>query len=378
MAGEFHYPIGGSKIELYEQCPGAVKASEPYKGQRAGPAAQRGTRIHAYTELIWNQTFAGHKMTKEDKELIKTLDQVERQTGLAFVEALKLLCQKYGFKPEDVQIAQQFAFVPEIAGGTPDAFCFRAFGDLLMVDFKTGSMPVHAMENLQLLFYICTILRNLDSLTASTFESVHLVILQSDPEAPIINVDTWSISASQLAEYDGRFANIVRRAVEHPDLRIPGDHCVNMWCPARATCPERLAMLNEESLGVFDEALAGNFQHPHGERLAAFLKVVPAFVDWIDTVKNEAKELIKTTPKAVPGWYLGKHVVKHAWNNDKEVKAKAKELGIETKEIEEKKLISKTQMEKLLKIKGLDASWIAEMTHEIATDTLKQGEAPEG
>lgn len=354
-----HYPIGGSSVKLAELCPGSVKARKTDHAP-AGPQAQKGTRIHTYVELIWKQAHSDHKPTKEERDFIKFLDEKERQAGASLVEALRLLCTKYGFNASEVHIEKQFAFIEPVAGGTPDAFMFKAFGDIIMIDFKTGHHQVFPEGNLQLLFYLCAILRNLDPFLRSQFDQAHLIILQTDADSPlIVHTRTWSIAASELAQYDGRFAAVVARAEANPDLRTPGNHCEEEWCSVRSTCQERLSWVDDRSLGQFAKLREGEAGEvgARGERLAMFLEVIPTIREWCNSVEADAKDLAIRVPGAVPRHTIADTISKREWAvSEKEIEKTAKELGLEINDYKPRALIGPKPFETLCKVKKIQVT----------------------
>lgn len=379
-----HMMIGGSTIELASLCPGSIKARKE-KGDTTSSFAAKGTRIHSYVELIWTNTFGGRKLTKEDRDTIKSLSDDERRVGISVIEALKELVAKYGFRGEEIRIEEQFAFIPDVAGGTPDYFGFRAFGDFLMVDLKTGYNQVEPDENMQLLFYLCAILRNLDVMTAASFENFHLAIVQPNQDGVTVATKVWSTTREVLAEYDGRFEAIVQNVHANPDLRTPGDHCESHYCNVRATCPQRLAYENERSNGRLVTLMNGEAitDKPRGARLAEALranvglrKLASSIVKHCDEQEADAKELMRLVPDAVPGFMLTDSFGHRKWPDDKLVKAKAKELDLKSADISESKLISPAQMEKLCKIKKVDHTWIDALATKPTTgQTIVEGEA---
>lgn len=370
----FHYPVGGSKIELAELCSGSPKAMLPYANVPAGAAAQRGTRIHGYVEISWKQEFQNHAPSKEEKQFLKTLNAKEKQTALAFIEALKLLCQKYSLSPAEIKLEEQVSFYQDIAGGTPDVYGVKLFGDFLMIDFKTGRHQVDPTENLQLLFYVCSILRNMDKLIADTLENVHLVILQSESDAPVIHTKTWSIERHELGAWDLRFQGVVDRVINNPDLRTAGDHCTELYCSAAGTCEAHIAYMSERSLGMLDRVMAGEPENPRGVRLGQLLRVLPNIKKWVELVEEDTKTLLTSDPNAVPGFHLGEQAHRYDWIDEKKVKAKCKELGIATGEITDSKLISQSSMKALCQMKGVDASWVDGYTAPLTHKRIKKGD----
>ncbi|MDE2099340.1 MAG: DUF2800 domain-containing protein [Patescibacteria group bacterium] len=335
-----HFKYGGSTIERIGLCPGSVKACEGIDS--AGEAAKRGTRIHTLVELLWNEQPAAGEA---DEILI----------ARAVVEKLAEIGAKYGFSKDEIRIEQQLAMFQthDDAGGTPDGFAFRAFGDLLVIDLKTGAKKVSAMRNIQEIFYACTVAQNLDPFTLRSLLNLHLVIIQPDGDAQC-HVNEWTMPIAELDAWHAYFKSIIDRAEANPDLRVAGEHCRDLFCNARTVCPAYQAWLNEQSLGQLSQALAGEQIKPRGEQLAAWLKIEPHIKDLLKQAEEDAKALLMEDKNAVPGFCLADSFGHYAWNDEKALVKILKEKGLKPAEFTTSKVISMTALAKVLKTKQIE------------------------
>ncbi len=349
-----HFKYGGSTIERVELCPGSVKAIQALGERSAGPAAERGTRIHARLEQLMANPKSKTALSKDEEAVAQ-----------AALPVLLQLAAEHGFTPEDLQIEQQLTLheVHDDAGGTPDIFAFKAFGDLFVPDLKTGRNFVSAEENLQLIFYGCCVMQSLDVFTRSTINNAHFIIIQPEQQPPYqVHVRKWSIPAAKLADYQQRFSAAILRAEAEPDKRIAGEHCEGKYCDARTTCPAYQAFLNERSAGAMFLAVAGEQPKAgRGAELAAQLKAVPLLKAFCKAVEDDAKQELLTAPGSIPGWSLADSYGNRAWKDDKAVLAKAKELKLKPEEYNPRSLISPAAFERLLKTKQLDVAVMSEL-----------------
>lgn len=351
---EEHLKYGGSAIERTMLCPGSVAAIAAIPDRKAGPAAERGTRIHKWLEKYLTGDYAkdAKKAKGKDAEEVK----IAAESGLA----IKNVATELGFAPVELVVEKKVVMtqVSHLAGGTPDVYAARAFGDLLVVDLKTGNRFVDADENLQLLFYAVAILNNLDSFLAATLVNAHLVIVQPEQEAPYkVRVQKWSCPVSKLIEYQNIFKAAIERAEANPTERVPGDHCEGKYCDARTTCHAYQDWLNTRSLGLFAAAVGGEkLASPVAMAdLAKLLEIEPLFTALFKQVKEDAEAALQADGNSVPGWMLVDKYANRAWVSPADTIKRAKELGLTLDEYNPRELVSPAQFEKLLKAKNLKA-----------------------
>lgn len=376
MATE-HFTYGGSAIERVIACPGSAAAINAIGKREAGPAAERGTRIHGWLEKYLTGDYAkaskSKKLSKQDKE--------EAMIAAAAGLKIKELASLHGFQPNQMVVEKKLCLssVSEKAGGTPDVYLVRALGSLVVIDLKTGNKQVSAEENLQLLFYACAVVDNLDAFTAHAIEDVVLYIVQPDQEAPYnCQVREWSIPAARLAEYREMFRTAINAAETNPQDRRAGDHCDGLYCDARATCPAYRAWLNERTSGLLDALTSGapvKTIDMNGEELAKLLSIKTALNNLIKKAEEDAIALLRKNPDAVPGYALEDKFSNREWADSSAVLATAKSLDIKTSEVTE--VISPAKFEKLLKAKSIDLAHMPPTFREPAGQGLVKSKAPQ-
>ena len=385
-----HKKYGGSAIELTGQCPGSVKAKSEIP-QVAGSAADRGTRIHGWLEKY----LKGDLIPPKEKLTGSALE--EAQIGAAAGYEIKTIIQKLGMQLSDFQIERMLDFIPSAdclgcqiesnekidhsegcygyAGGTPDLDGYKAFGDMAIIDLKTGSHQVSAKDNKQLLFYACSLYNSLDEFTQATLNNCHLIIVQTQANSLDIEVRQHTLPVADLPAWNALFKMQIDRAEAEPDLRVAGDHCQAKYCDARSTCLEYRAWLDAETNGIFERAMAGDKETPRGKRLADTLNCLDKLKDFIKTVEADAINLMRAVPDAVPGWRLETGKGHRQWTDAKKAEAALKKAGLKLDEVAPRDLVSPAQAEKLLKSKGLPADLLPETTQPDTAPKLKRGEA---
>lgn len=365
-----HAKYGGSAIELTMLCPGSAKAKAACP-KTTGPAAERGTRIHAWLEKYLLGKYAKdakkNKLTKRDLEEA----QIAAHAGLA----IKEVAAEFGFQPNELIVEENLPFLPfkDVAGGTPDVGAYRAFSDLLVVDLKAGRNYVDPEKNYQLLFYAILLWYKMDVVTRGTINNVHCVIVQPDQEPPYhANVRRWSLPAEMLSEYEQLFIGVIERAEQNPDLRIPGDHCEAKYCDARSMCPAYKAWVNDKSMGLLVAALEGKELPPMNEieSIVQILNCKSKLIDLIKQAEETATALLKTDPNAVPGWSLEDKYSNRAWESETLAEKAAKEMGLKVDDYKPRELLSPAKMEALIKAKKKDDEKLPEEERKFSNAAL--------
>lgn len=344
-----HYPVGGSTIERIMLCPGSRAACEKLPPMPAGKAAERGTRIHTRVEDI----FYGRK-SKEKPSVDE--DRVAQAMYAKLIEVATSL----GFAKEELKVEEQIAFLsihPTDAGGTPDVVASRAFGDLLVVDFKTGVNFVGANENIQLLFYAAAhYFEKLDELTRMTLGNVHVVILQPDMnDHSVIHSRIWTAPASRLAGDKERFHAAVANSILRDWERIPGNHCEDKYCDARSVCVEYKAWLNKSTddqlFDLVDKANKGQKLEPtaNGIALAPLLKAKAKVVKFFEAAEKLAIAELTANAEAVPGYMLEPGQGQSRWADEKAVETAAKKAGLKIDDYKPRSFCTITKFKELTK-----------------------------
>lgn len=350
-----HARYGGSRIALLEHCPGSAEAAIPYADLPAGPAAERGTRIHEHMERTLRLG------------LTSALENEESEIGFQAATTVAHIARSHGFEVADLRLEEWLSLeaVHPDAGGTADVWAVKPFGELLVIDLKTGYNMVPAEGNLQLVFYALAAWHSLSELERDFLTAVHLYIVQPAQEAPYTcHIRHWQLTPTELAQYAERVKAIVNRAEAEPANRIAGSHCEDKYCPARATCPAYRAWLDTQSAGLLEAAIADKAIEPPKEpdKLAAVLNAASWVRKWLTACEELAESMLTENPEAVPGWMLTDAFGRRIWlaERTKELERllRQHEFGLDS--FKPRVLAGPAAVERLYKSKGLDPAELAD------------------
>jgi hypothetical protein len=249
----------------------------------------------------------------------------------------------------------------EDACGTGDAVILDIEGkEIIVADLKYGMREVNGSRNKQLMIYALAALKEFSMF--GDFETVRTVIIQPR----IGHFPEWSCTVDELqafgmevraAALEAQKAKaLYDQGCEVTAFLVPGDHCRNNYCKARATCPA-LSGFVQNTIGMdFDD-----ISHPFGDAekstlecltpvdLSSQMNALPLIEDWCKAVRAKVEaELFAGRP--VPGYKLvqGKKGNRQ-WTSKEEAEAMLKGFKLKVEEMYDLKLISPTSAEKLAK-----------------------------
>lgn len=340
-----HSRFSPSSAHRWIPCPGSMKLEEALPPQETSSYAEEGTAAHELAELILNsdeqdvwlyeggESSNGYEFTHEMCEHITTyvkniLDYAEGNE--LFVE------QRVDFSDS---LGQPDAF------GTADAI-IQTGDELQIHDLKYGMGKVFAEENEQLMLYAIGALQDLGDVYIN---NVRLVIHQPR----LGHLDEWLVSIEDLVDFAEK-ATVSATLISRDDTGVrqqynPGPkQC--QWCRAKATCPA-LEEFVEEATGVtFDNLDEVTPELSEDNiRIAELLPKLNLIVDWTKAVRAKAEaELL--VGNDIPDYKLvaGKRGARK-WVDPKEAEAEMKAMRLKLDEMYDKKVISPTTAEKLLK-----------------------------
>lgn len=130
-----HSRFGGSSAHRWMHCPYSARPEFQTRDE-SGPAAKRGTAMHAAAEDLWHG--------RQSK-----IAEIDLRVVAQYVAFLRDLMHGPDCKLEFKAHAPS---IHEEAFGTIDYVDYHC-GVLTIVDLKTGKTPVEAIDNKQLLFY---------------------------------------------------------------------------------------------------------------------------------------------------------------------------------------------------------------------------------
>ena len=362
--GAYHAKLSPSGAHRWMACPGSVVLEAAYPDE-GSIFADEGTAAHTLAawcltdgvpadQYLGEVIYAGKRQFTVDKAMAgHVANYVKLVRELA--EGGKLLVER------KVPIGHLTG--EQDASGTSDAVIIK--GDTLMVvDLKYGmGVPVDALENPQLQMYALGAYEAYSVL--ADFKQVSMYI-----HMPRLNyVSEYHVPIADLLA----FADKVRKAAgavyaaanSYEFLAIPWEDSFLRpgekqcrFCKAKATCPALLAEVTEVVGG--EPATAEDFAQfmpidttdGIGDNyLSMAMDKVGLVEDWCKAVRAETERRLLQGIK-VPGYKLveGKQG-NRAWTDPAQAEAALKALRLKQDEMYDKKLISPTTAEKLLKTK---------------------------
>ena len=232
--------FSASQAEKFMHCRGAANLElaipnwvPPVKDPTADNAANRGTRMHEMFAEVMTLSAKDAFMMGEAISYVASVRQKRRFAVLI----------------EQSVTAEWLATRP---GTTADLVLYVA-DEIHIFDLKTGTIPVSAFENYQMLYYAATY-----GALAPKAKGVHLHIVQ--PWAD--NVEVWFADAARIQSFMTEARQVDLEIQQGAHTLSPGDHC--MFCPAnphsRAAkgapfCPAMMELLYPAPPVDYDEMM---------------------------------------------------------------------------------------------------------------------------
>lgn len=356
--GAYHAKLSPSGAHRWMTCPGSVvlEAAYPDKGS---VYADEGTAAHTLAawcltdglpaeEYIGEVIHVGERQFKVDKTMAgHVANYVKLVKGLA--EGGTLLVER--------QVPIGHLTGEDGATGTSDAVIIKATErNLSVVDLKYGmGVQVDAKDNQQLQMYALGAYEAYGLL--ADFDTVSMYI-----HMPRLNyVGEFHVSVADLKAF-GEEVRFAARQVELAQTLDGVDTMLNpgekqcRFCKAKATCPALLAEVTEVVGGKpataedFAEFMPVNNDVEVGDNyLSMAMDKVELVENWCKAIRAEVeRRLLQGTQ--VPGYKLveGKQG-NRAWVDQDKVEEAMKAMRIKADDMYDKKLISPTTAEKLLK-----------------------------
>lgn len=205
----------------------------PVRDPNADNAANRGTRMHAMFAEVMSLS------AKDAAMMAKAIDYV------AAVRAKR----RFAVAIEQPVTVEWLDTKP---GTTADLVLYVS-DEIHVFDLKTGTIPVSAVENYQMLYYAATY-----GALAPKAKGVYLHIVQ--PWAN--NIEVWFADAARVLAFMAEARQVDREIQQGVHTLSPGDHCT--FCPAnphsRAAkgapfCPAMMELLYPAPPVDYDEMM---------------------------------------------------------------------------------------------------------------------------
>ena len=281
-----HARISASRVERVALCPASLYLEDGFP-QTTNDAAERGTYIHDVSERI----LLGEVITEAvfDGEDVFPIVQ----EYVSFVQDLS----QHGKLTVEEDLTPYLSQIHKDLGGTSDAVV--ELGDtLIVIDLKTGRVPVSAKNNMQLKTYA---LGSLIKHGADRFKNVEMMIYQ-----PEIGVSHEIMPAQELMYFAGTLFNVATEANDPFAKPVAGNKQCK-YCKAKQVCPALKDKANQ--------AAKDDFALPKNNTLAENLELAELVGLWAESIKDHAKQTLIDGGN-IEGWELkpGRKSIK--WNNE--------------------------------------------------------------
>jgi Protein of unknown function (DUF2800) len=334
-----HAKLSPSASERWLECPASIMRA-PDIEEEASEYALEGSAAHALAEnclIAKCDAWAGTMPIEYEKyvspEMLTHvqgyLDYVRRHQG-----------------DGDLFVEQRLQIFPTMdVWGTADAVIVTDDGVIKVIDLKYGQgVLVDADENTQLLLYGIGAL-TLDWLSSVPVHAVEVHIYQPRRN----NVVSKTYTVEELVMWVKENEYKVARAHAGTNFAVPGAHC--KWCPVKGTCRERAE--HNLKMAAFDfaaaEPVCADKDSLSEEELVKIFLNIPNFRNWLDSIEAEVAGRAHKGPVAGVKWVAGR-TARRITNQELAV-INLRGVGIEP--LAEPKLLGITELEKLVKAKGL-------------------------
>jgi hypothetical protein len=344
-----HHPFSASQAHRYLACPGSVSLIERIPPEELPPsgggAASRGTAKHAVVEMCLT---TGHPATRflnkevvvEGVPILITTDDVEA-IQLCLDTIQPLIDEGYEITLER-RVTPTLDLPIRAPTGLADVIAFhRLLGEVIIVDWKFGQIPVEVKENPQFLFYAAGALA---WLVAQGEVATHVETWVVQPETPE-PVRKAAYSSNEVLMWSGLvLQGGIARALDDDAPLYAGTHCT--FCPARVHCPELQRLNQALTRAQFIEAETPlvPIDLPSA-KLAQLLDEATVVEMFIDALKAEAQRRLEAH-KPVPGWRLVPKRATRKWADKVATIDALTRAGIAASHYTETALLSPAQLEK--------------------------------
>lgn len=363
MTEPAHATLSPSGAERWSTCPASVQLESGYP-DTSSDYADEGTAAHAVAEMALRE--GKDAMAYKGRRIPMRAGKTVEVTADMATEV-----QKYVDYVRDVSAGHELLleqrldisrWVPE-AFGTSDAVILRTDDELHVCDLKFGrGVKVDAEENKQMILYA---LGALDQFSVVLdFEHVRMTIHQ-----PRLNhVSEWAITVDELRERGAKLKEAAERAYLYVDSEtspVPSDYAPSekacRFCKARGACPALAQRVQDEIGTDFDNltAWAGSDEQKAmtlkaltpatPEALGKAMQALDLIEIWGNSVRGEVERRLLLGDE-VNGWKLVQgRAGPRKWTSEQDAEELFKGMRLKSDEMYDKKVISPTTAEKLLK-----------------------------
>jgi hypothetical protein len=223
-----HLKIGGSTIARTLQCPAWIQRTK-FEVNKSGVAADIGNLLHDAMENHYK-----HNRTFLEQLGLKYKNQILTTEHLPILYSMKADVERV-LRKFDAKIYKLEPFVQlitDVAGGSLDVLAVANRAAIIM-DYKTGRVPVSAIDNKQLKFYALCAYYDHDTRDVMQVEEFHLCIIQPTAERTL-SIET--VTLIDLMKFEIEVQNAIEESSKENPKAMGGDQCE--YCPAKNSCDE--------------------------------------------------------------------------------------------------------------------------------------------
>ncbi|EAE6700025.1 DUF2800 domain-containing protein [Listeria monocytogenes] len=350
---EIHAKLSASGSSRWLNCTPSIALEAKFPEQRNGGVfAQEGTLAHSFAELLLQKfndevTKAGYarKLNRLKKNSLYDASMIDHVEVYTTIVIEKFQEAHAADKNAVLSIEQQLDYSEYARGGfgTGDAVIVGN-GVVEIIDLKYGKgVPVSAKENSQLMLY------GLGAYNAFELDYDLHTVRMTIVQPRLDDVTEFEMEVSDLLDWA---ENVVKPAALLADAGKgelnPGPWC--KFCRARSICKARA----EANLAL----TSYDFKDPRllqPDEIAKVLGQVAELKSWVEDVKSFALKEAESRGIEFPGWKLVEGRSNRRYADAEMVQAMLELEGYSEEELLSKKLISLTDMEKLIGKKQVSA-----------------------
>lgn len=363
MTEPAHATLSPSGAERWSTCPASVQLEGGYP-DTSSDYADEGTAAHAVAEMALRE--GKDAMAYKGRRIPMRAGKTVEVTADMATEV-----QKYVDYVRDVSAGHELLleqrldisrWVPE-AFGTSDAVILRTDDELHVCDLKFGrGVKVDADENKQMILYALGALDHFALLL--DFDRVRMTIHQPRLD----HVSEWAITVDELRERGARLKEAADRAYLYVDSETPPtpsdfgpSEKACRFCKAKGVCPALAQRVQDEIGTDFDNLAAWSGSDEQKamtvkalmpatpEALGKAMQALGLIEIWGNGVRGEVERLL-LQGEPVEGWKLVQgRAGPRKWTSELEAEELLKGMRLKSDEMYDKKVISPTSAEKLLK-----------------------------
>ncbi|EAD5177826.1 DUF2800 domain-containing protein [Listeria seeligeri] len=350
---EIHAKLSASGSSRWLNCTPSIALEAKFPEQKNGGVfAQEGTLAHSFAELLLQKfndevTKAGYarKLNRLKKNSLYDASMIDHVEVYTTIVIEKFQEAHAADKNAVLSIEQQLDYSDYARGGfgTGDAVIVGN-GVVEIIDLKYGKgVPVSAEENSQLMLY------GLGAYNAFELDYDLHTVRMTIVQPRLDDVTEFEMEVSDLLDWA---ENVVKPAALLADAGKgelnPGPWC--KFCRARSICKARA----EANLAL----TSYDFKDPRllqPSEIAKVLGQVAELKSWVEDVKSFALKEAESRGIEFPGWKLVEGRSNRRYADAEMVQAMMELEGYSEEELLSKKLISLTDMEKLVGKKQVSA-----------------------